>query len=105
MLLPLSQRHKRGAAMGAAVVERADFAVGVAHDDERPQAHAPGDEIVDVRDLAFVRQIGPGAAEDVRHLGFENRRVGVDQPVRAVLLDQIVPVVERGAAEPRSVAR
>ena len=85
--------------MGAAVVERADFSLAVAHDDERTQTQAPGDEIVHVGDFAFVREIGPGAAEDVRHLGFEDRRIGVDQPVRAILLDQIIPVVERGAAE------
>ena len=89
-----------GAAMRAAIVQRADFALGVAHDDERTQAKPPRDEVVDVRNLAFVRQIGPGPAEDMRHLGFENRRVGVDQAVRLVLLHQIIPVVERRAADP-----
>ena len=94
-LVPAAQR---GAAMGAAIVERADFAVAVAHDDQRTQAQAAGDEVVLVRDFAFVREIRPGAAEDLRHLGFEDRRIGVDQPMRAVLLDQIVPVVQRRAA-------
>src|SRR4029077_5425525 len=47
----------------------------------------------------FVGQIGPGAAENVGHLGFEDRRVGVDQAMGAVVLDQIIPVVQRGAAE------
>ncbi len=97
-LVPAAQG---GAAMGAAIVQRADLAFGVAHDDQRPQAEPAGDEIVDVGDLALVRQIGPGAAENVGHLGFENRRIGVDQAMRFVLLDQIIPIVERSAAEPR----
>ena len=96
----LLEAAQRGAAMGAAIVERADFSGAVAQDNERAQAHAPGDEVVVVRNFAFVRQIGPGAAEDVGHLGLEDRRIGVDQPMRAVLLHQMVPVVQRGAAEP-----
>ena len=51
-LVPAAQR---GAAMGAAIVERADLAFLVAHDDEGAQAHAPRDEVVLVGDLAFVR--------------------------------------------------
>ena len=47
-----------------------------------------------VRDLAFVREIDPGAAEDMRHLRVEDRRVGVDQPMHAVFLHQLVPVVK-----------
>ena len=96
-LVPAAQRR---AAMGAAVVQRADFSVAVAHDNERAQAHAPGDEVVVVRDFAFVREIGPGAAEDVGHLGFENGGIGIDQAMGAVLLDEIIPIVQRGAAEP-----
>jgi len=46
-----------------------------------------------------VCQIGPGAAEDIRHFGFKNRRVGVDQPMGAVFLDEMIPIVQRGAAE------
>ena len=49
-----------------------------------------------------MREISPGAAKDVYHLGLENRRVGVDQAVRLILLHQIVPVVERRAADPGS---
>ncbi len=99
LAVALVEAAQRRAAMGAAVIERADFPLGVAHDDQRTQSQAPGDKIVDVGDFAFVREIGPRAAEDLRHLGFEDRRIGVDQPVRAILLDQILPVVERGATE------
>ena len=96
----LLEAAQRGAAMGAAVVQRADLALAVAHDDQRAQAHAPGDEVVVVGDLALVRQVGPGAAEDVGHLGLEHGGIGVDQPMRAVLLHEVVPIVQRGAAEP-----
>ena len=37
---------KRGAAVGAAVEQRANGAFGVAHHDDRPQAELAGDEIV-----------------------------------------------------------
>ena len=51
----------------------------VAQHDDRAQAELGGDEIVVVRDLAFMRQIDPGRAEDMRHLGGEDRRIGVDR--------------------------
>ena len=86
--------------MGAAIVERADLSLAVAHDDERTQTQAAGDEVVLARDFAFVRDVGPGAAEDVGHLRFEDHGIGVDQPVRAVLLHQMIPVVQRGAGKP-----
>ena len=95
-LVPAAQRR---AAMGAAVVERADRAVHIAHDDQRTQAEPAGDEIVVVRNLALVRDVGPGAAEDVGHLRFENRRICVDQAMHAVLLHQLVPVIQRRTAD------
>ena len=87
---------ERGAAMGAAVEQRADFSVGIAQQDDRPQAELGGDVIVVVRDLAVVAEIDPDRAPDVGQLRLEDRRVGVDQAVDAVLLDQFVPVVEIG---------
>ena len=42
-----------------------------------------------------MRQIDPRAAENVPHLGVENRRVGVDKAVNAVFLDKLIPVVRR----------
>ena len=95
----LVEAAQRGAAMGAAVIERADFPLGVAYDDQRTQSQASGDKIIDRGDFALVREIGPGAAENLRHLHFEDRRISVDQPVRAILLDEIIPVVQRSAAE------
>ena len=89
---------QRGAAMGAAVEQRADFAVGVAQQDDRAQAQPRGDVVVVVRDLALVPDIDPDRAEDVGHLGLEDRRIGVDQAMDAILLDQLVPVVEVGAS-------
>src|SRR5262249_18439027 len=55
-----------------------------------------GDVIVVLRDLTFVAEINPYRAEDMRHLGSEDRRVGVDQPVNAVFLNEFVPVIEVG---------
>jgi hypothetical protein len=49
-------------------------------------------------DLALVAEIDPYGAEDVGHLGLEDCRIGVDQPVNAILLHQFVPVVEVGGA-------
>src|SRR6185312_1948695 len=46
-----------GAAMGAAVEQRAELALPVARHDQRPQAQLRGDEIVRVRDLALMREI------------------------------------------------
>src|SRR3954464_14965442 len=86
--------------MGASVVERADLIVRIAQDDEGTQPHATRDEVVAVRDLALVCQICPCPAEDMRHLGFEDGGIGVDQPMRAVFLDQVIPVIKRGPAEP-----
>jgi hypothetical protein len=66
--------------------------------DEWTQAQSDGDVVVVVGDLAFVAEIDPHRAEDVGHLGREDRRIGVDQPVDAILLHQLVPVVEVGGA-------
>ena len=60
--------------MRAAIVERANVPSLVTRDDQRAQAELAGDEIVGVRNLALMRQIDPGAAEDMRHLGVEDRR-------------------------------
>ena len=85
--------------MGAAVVERTDLSIGVPHDDERTKSQTSGDKIIRVRDFAFVGEIGPRRAENLGHLRFENRRIGIDQTMRAILLDEMIPVIERRAAE------
>ncbi len=43
-----------------------------------------------------MAEIDPDRAEDVGQLRLEDRRIGVDQPMDAVLLDQSVPIVEIG---------
>jgi len=78
--------------MRAAVVERADDPLAVAGHDQRTQPEPGGDVIVYRGKLAFMGQIDPGAAEDVSHLGIEDRGVGVEQLMNAVFLNQFVPV-------------
>ena len=85
---------ERGAAMGAAVEQRADFSLRVPQQDDRAQAKPRGDVIIVIRNLALVSEIDPHRAEDVHHLGLEDRGIGVDQPVDAVLLHEVVPIVE-----------
>ena len=70
----------------------------IAQQDDRPQAEPHGDVIVVLGDLALVAEIDPDRAEDVGHLGLEDRRIGVDQPMDAILLHELVPVVEVGGA-------
>ena len=84
---------QRRAAMGAAVEQRADRALRIAQQDDRPQAESRGDEIVVLGDLAFMPEIDPDRAEDLRHLGLEDRRIGIDQPMDTVLLDELVEIV------------
>jgi len=82
--------------MAAAVKQRAELAIPIPQHDDRAQAQPRGDEIVVPGDLALVREIDPHRAEDVGHLGLEDRGIGIDQAVDAVLLDQLVPIVEIG---------
>ena len=94
---------ERGAAMGAAVEQRADLALRVTQQNDRPQPQPDSDEIVIVRDLAVVPEIDPHRAEDVGHLRLENGRIGIDQPMDAIVLHQLVPVVPLGPAVRRAV--
>src|SRR5918999_1354039 len=66
------------------------MAVGVSYDYQRTQTEPRGDEVVDLRDLALVREVHPHGAEHVRHLALEDGGVGVDRAVDAVLVDQAV---------------
>ena len=45
-----------------------------------------------------MAEINPDRGEDIGHLRLENRWVGVDEPMDAVLLDELVPIVEVGRA-------
>ena len=46
-----------------------------------------------------MREIDPGAGEDAAHLGAEDGGVGIDQPVDAILLHELVPIVLRTGLE------
>jgi hypothetical protein len=90
--------------VGAAIEQRADFSLRVPQQDDRAQPQPHGDVVVVLRDLALVPEIDPYRAEDIGHLGLEDRRVGIDQPVDAIFLDEFVPVVKIGRAfDPRRV--
>ena len=78
-----------GAAVRAAVEERAQPAIRIAQHDDRAQAELRGDVVVVARDLALVREVDPHRAEDVRHLQVEDHRIGIDRPMHAVFVDQI----------------
>src|SRR5260370_17073875 len=89
--------------MRATIEQRTDPAKRVAQQNDRPQPEPDSDVVVIRRDLTLVAEIDPHCAEDVRHLQIEDGGVGVDQPMDAVLLDELVPVVEVGAVDPASV--
>ena len=40
-----------------------------------------------------MAEVDPDRPEDMSHLGSEDRRVGINQAVDTILLDQVVPVV------------
>ena len=71
LAVALVEAAQRGAAMSATVIQRADFSLGVPHDNQRTQSQASGDEIIDVGDFTLVREIGPRPAENLRHLRFK----------------------------------
>src|SRR5207253_11082314 len=85
----------RRTAVGAAVEQAVDLPVLVAGDDDGTQTQAASDEVVRLRDLALVREVGPGAAEHPLHLPGEDIAVGVEAAVDALGPDELV---ERGHA-------
>ncbi len=89
---------QRRAAVGTAIEQSTDLAVRVPQQNERPHPQPHGDVVVVGRNLALVAEIDPNRAEDVGHLQTKDGRVGVDQAVDAILLDELIPVVEVGAA-------
>ena len=68
-------------AMGALIVDNADFAFGVAHQYDRFPADEGTKIIAGVFYLAFVTDIDPGDAKYPLQLEFEDRRVGIDLPM------------------------
>ena len=83
----------RRAAVRATVEQGAQRARAVSQQDHRPQAQPGGDEIVVLRHLALVPEVDPDGAAHLGHFLVKHRRVGVEDPVRAVGLHQRVPVV------------
>src|SRR5262249_21291100 len=65
-----------GAAMRAGFGERFELAVLAARYDDRLPADVDGEVIVDVRNLAFVREVDPVALEDVLELELEELLIG-----------------------------
>ena len=90
--------------MGAAIVKGTNDAGVVAHDDKRTQAELSRNEVVVVRNLAFVREVDPGTPENMGHFRIEDRRVGVEEPVNPILLNELVPVIERSIGDMRAIA-
>ncbi|MNN19474.1 hypothetical protein D3C81_1327180 [compost metagenome] len=70
--------------MAAGIEERIEHTVLVARDEDRLTPHGRGQEIVVVGELAFVGEVNPVAFEDVRHLQFEQPRIGEHLPLAAV---------------------
>ena len=66
-----------GAAMGAAIVKGVYFAVVVARDDDPVAAHAGGEEIAGLFQLAFMPQPQPDPPENAFLFFLEDSRVGV----------------------------
>jgi hypothetical protein len=75
---------KHGSAMAARIDKRVQVSVTIARDDDGLTAHVGRKIIVDVRDLAFMRQISPVALEDVFHLEFKDFTIGKDVATDAV---------------------
>ncbi|EKD98039.1 MAG: hypothetical protein ACD_23C00614G0002, partial [uncultured bacterium] len=89
----LAAQH--GAAVGTGVDHGVELAVLAARDDDGLAADVRGEVVVDLGDLAFVRQVDPVAFEDVLHLQLE--QIGVREDVSAAAIDAVFLVVLQGA--------
>ncbi len=85
--------HHR-AAMTAAVEQNVDLAIGMARDDHALAPHPRGDVVARVGNLAFVRDVKPGAAEDLRHLALENARIDIDRPMHLAVGNKPAEIFE-----------
>ena len=88
------------AAMRAAVVERPYAPLRIAHQDQRAKPQPGAREIVVAGNLALVAEIHPDGAEDPGHLRAEDRVLGVDPAMHAILPDQVSEIAR---ADRRSV--
>src|SRR5437870_3517085 len=82
--------------MTTPVEQGIETAPSVAGDDDGTPAHLARLEVARGGNLALVRQVDPGAPEDLHHLLFEDGGIGVHRSVDAVLPDQFVPPAPTG---------
>ena len=80
------------AAVRAAVVQHPHLHVLAAHHDHRLAADGHGRVVAGLFHLRLVAAIDPDLLEDVLDLALENVRVGIDQAVHAVGLDELLQV-------------
>jgi myo-inositol-1(or 4)-monophosphatase len=97
----------RRAAVGARVEQRADLAVGAAHEDDRPAADVAPDEVAGVWNLGLVANVQPAAVEDplplelVDRLRRHRRAVHAEQSALPIVGDQRVELIRLHVAPPR----
>ena len=76
--------------MRAGIGQRVELAVLAAGDDDRLAADEDGQVVVDIGDLALVREVDPVALEDVLHLELEQLLVGESRAIQLIdVLDGI----------------
>jgi pyrimidine-nucleoside phosphorylase len=78
--------------------------VAGSHHDDRLPAERARDVVARPRDLARVAHEDPPAVEDPLHLVLEDRGIGVERGVDAIVLDQVL-VVDHGSGSPEIVVR
>lgn len=80
-------------AMGAAVVEDVEPAIATARHHHIGPAEPGADEIPRFRELAFVGDVEPSAAENPPHFEIKDRRIGVEAAMDAIGPDEATQVV------------
>src|SRR5215472_1160875 len=80
------------AAVRAAVKQRMWLAHAVAHQDQRPAADPPRDEVAGLSDLRDMAGVKPAIVEDLTLFDFEDRWIGKRPPVDAE--DAVYPVID-----------
>src|SRR6476620_6687509 len=73
-------------AMRALIMDDANGALGIAHQNNRLAADEGAEIIAGIFHLAFVADVNPGGPENALELKLENFRIGVDLPAHAARL-------------------
>jgi hypothetical protein len=102
-LVALLEAAQHCAAMRAGVGQRVELAVLAARDDHRLPADEHRQEIIDIGDLAFVRQIDPVALVDVLQLELEQLLIGKCGAIQAI--EMLLRIVLQQRFEPGKVGR